>query len=329
MKGVKARPGGGGGPGAGRGGPGGAGGGARELFDELDASDELDAPLLLSEGGRSERPKPPPPPEEEGSTRDGSGPVDSRQFRFRSLARSPRVAAWARVAVPLAILGNAALFVSSNTSVGASVLVRLAYRPGAAARRLDARDFAAAAGVSFTLANSVRDMWRAGVYPLAALIGVFSGGWPYLKLFLMLIAWVANPGAGPRFGFVAARVETLRGDALSALDALGKWSLVDAFVMILFRAAFAFRLEAADEDGNRVAIDAEVRPEYGFQSFLLATRVARAGRRGRVAPRGPRAGRGGAPGGGALRPKASAERSRTEARGGRRATRTVPFRRAT
>jgi len=264
--------GGGGGGGGGLGGDGGDGGGARELFDELDASDELDAPLLLSEGGRSERPKPPPAPEEEGSTRDGSGPVDSRRFRFRSLARSPRVAAWARVAVPLAILGNAALFVSSNTSVGASVLVRLAYRPGAAASKtLTPETLTPPPVFSFTLANSVRDMWRAGVYPLAALIGVFSGGWPYLKLFLMLIAWVANPGAGPRFGFDAARVETLRGDALSALDALGKWSLVDAFVMILFRAAFAFRLEAADEDGNRVAIDAEVRPEYGFQSFLLAT----------------------------------------------------------
>ena len=150
--------------------------------------------------------------------------------------------------------------------------MRLAYRPGAAASKtLTPETLTPPPVFSFTLANSVRDMWRAGVYPLAALIGVFSGGWPYLKLFLMLIAWVANPGAGPRFGFDAARVETLRGDALSALDALGKWSLVDAFVMILFRAAFAFRLEAADEDGNRVAIDAEVRPEYGFQSFLLAT----------------------------------------------------------
>jgi hypothetical protein len=34
----------------------------------------------------------------------------------------------------------------------------------------------------FTLANSVRDMWNAGVYPLAVLIAVFSGGWPYLKV---------------------------------------------------------------------------------------------------------------------------------------------------
>ena len=174
--------------------------GARELFDELDASDELDAPLLLSEGGRSERPKPPPPPEEEGSTRDGSGPVDSRRFWFRSLARSPRVAAWARVAVPLAILGNAALFVSSNTSVGASVLVRLAYRPGAAHKTRRPR--LAAAGV-FVHVNSVRDMWRAGVYPLAALIGVFSGaGPPSCSSCSSLVANLGGPAVRVRRGAV-------------------------------------------------------------------------------------------------------------------------------
>jgi hypothetical protein len=34
-------------------------------------------------------------------------------------------------------------------------------------------------------------MWQAGVYPLSIMIALFSGGWPYLKVLLMLFAWVS------------------------------------------------------------------------------------------------------------------------------------------
>jgi uncharacterized paraquat-inducible protein A len=66
------------------------------------------------------------------------------------------------------------------------------------------------------LANTVRDMWRAGVYPLSILIAIASGGWPYAKLLLMIFAWCA-----PTRILSRQRREMV----LSRVDALGKWSL--------------------------------------------------------------------------------------------------------
>jgi len=72
-----------------------------------------------------------------------------------------------------------ALFVSSNTAVGASVMLSatLLDVPGTAAAAAAAGAAGAGGGphvpltlpplFDFTLANSVRDMWHAGVYPLA------------------------------------------------------------------------------------------------------------------------------------------------------------------
>ena len=54
---------------------------------------------------------------------------------------------------------------------------------------------------------------------------------------------------------------------LLALDALGKFSLVDTYVLILFVVAFRFHLEVSENLG----IDVFVTPTYGFFSFLLAT----------------------------------------------------------
>lgn len=44
----------------------------------------------------------------------------------------------------------------------------------------------------FTLVQSVSDMWKAGVYPLAIIIAVFSGIWPYIKLIMMMACWTIN-----------------------------------------------------------------------------------------------------------------------------------------
>jgi uncharacterized paraquat-inducible protein A len=45
---------------------------------------------------------------------------------------------------------------------------------------------------SFSLGNSIADMWNAGIYPLALLIAIFSGVWPYIKLVTMLACWFAT-----------------------------------------------------------------------------------------------------------------------------------------
>jgi hypothetical protein len=57
------------------------------------------------------------------------------------------------------------------------------------------------------------------------------------------------------------------------VDALGKWSLIDAFVMVLFRVAFRFRAQTRDDDAW-AAVDVRVAPKWGFHAFVLATVVS-------------------------------------------------------
>ena len=62
------------------------------------------------------------------------------------------------------------------------------------------------------------------MYALAILIAFFSGAWPYMKLFIMLFSWAA-----PSTLLTMHRRETY----LQVVDALGKWSLIDFYVMML------------------------------------------------------------------------------------------------
>ena len=57
--------------------------------------------------------------EEEDEYREPDGDGDPEP----SLARHPRIPAWIKLALPLAIAGNIALFISSNTAVGAAVML--------------------------------------------------------------------------------------------------------------------------------------------------------------------------------------------------------------
>merc|ERR1719265_1600278 len=51
------------------------------------------------------------------------------------------------------------------------------------------------------------------------------------------------------------------------LDFVGKWSLVDTFVLVLFMVSFQLRWH----DGTEGAMDLEVNPFYGFHTFVVAT----------------------------------------------------------
>eukprot|EP01114_Cavostelium_apophysatum_P012565 TRINITY_DN2842_c0_g1_i1.p1 TRINITY_DN2842_c0_g1~~TRINITY_DN2842_c0_g1_i1.p1 ORF type:complete len:1131 (+),score=314.29 TRINITY_DN2842_c0_g1_i1:215-3607(+) len=172
-----------------------------------------------------------------------------------SLAMNPRISWVARFGLPLLIFANIGLFISSNTSVGASIYMMITL--GADTQIMTPSLF------SFSLVNTIHDMWDAKVYYLASLIAAFSGFWPYSKLLMMLFCWYL-PG---RF-LKPTRRETM----LMVLDTLGKWSLIDAFVLILMAVAFRFHIVYPLEDSEfSPVIDVFVHADWGFYSFLLAT----------------------------------------------------------
>jgi paraquat-inducible protein A len=73
----------------------------------------------------------------------------------------------------------------------------------------------------YSLLNSVRMMWSNGLYVLAALVVAFSVVFPFAKL--AILSWVtAGTTLDPR-----------RQSWLSAVERLGKWSMLDVFLVCL------------------------------------------------------------------------------------------------
>jgi hypothetical protein len=159
-----------------------------------------------------------------------------------------------RYAVPFVILGNTFLFIQSNMAEDA-VSVMVSVTTGTTVHDIGSV-------FDFGLGSTVRDMWAAGVYPLAVLIAFFSGAWPYVKLLVMLASWVV-----PTSWLTVERREFL----LVVLDILGKWSLVDFFVMVLMVCAFYFEMVVYPEV---MLVTVTVKPAWGFYSFLLATMIS-------------------------------------------------------
>ena len=176
-----------------------------------------------------------------------------------SLFLHPQIPLFWRIFIPLTIFGTIALFISSNSATGASVFI--VFEVG---RRIQIPSL-----FDFGLINSVRDMWKAGVYPLSILVAVFSGIWPYLKLVLMLISFVLPASLlNPR----------KREIILMILDATGKWSILDSYVMILMLVAFHFYIsfpvvEPSEADKGSI-INVFVYAAYGFFTLILGTIIS-------------------------------------------------------
>eukprot|EP00605_Chrysophyceae_sp_TOSAG23-4_P001054 GSChrysophyteH1.ASY1.ANO1.1159.1 assembled CDS len=162
-----------------------------------------------------------------------------------------------RLAMPLLIVSVMGLFLASNLDPNA---VRVM-----ASVRINNFELEPIQAFTFTLSGTVRDMWNAKVYPLSILIAFFSGCWPYVKLAVMLASWTVP------VGYIS---KSCRNFMLRFLDAYGKYSLLDFYVMILMLCAFHFEMYLLGQDINgqsKVEVDLFVEPGFGFVSFLAAT----------------------------------------------------------
>lgn len=176
-------------------------------------------------------------------------PIDWRD----SMLFNSAIPLWVRISIPMMLAINIAIFVAGNLKTGAGVSAQIKQGD----KTFDLGELA-----EFTLQNSVHDMWQAGVYPLSILIALFSGGWPYMKLVLMGSCWC-----------IPIQILNLRRreNLLMWLDALGKWSLIDTYVLVIFLVSFRFHI--AEFQGAFV-MDIFVTPEAGFYLFLIATMLS-------------------------------------------------------
>eukprot|EP00730_Choanoeca_flexa_P014305 TRINITY_DN6209_c0_g1_i1.p1 TRINITY_DN6209_c0_g1~~TRINITY_DN6209_c0_g1_i1.p1 ORF type:complete len:1010 (+),score=252.90 TRINITY_DN6209_c0_g1_i1:137-3166(+) len=189
-----------------------------------------------------------------------SMPLLAQEAVAPCLAAEKSVPSYARYGIPLLILGSIAVLMYSNTAAGASVYPAI-YIKG--------NRFKYQSLFTFSLVNTIRDMFHADAIPLALVVGVFSGAWPYLKLILMLFAWVCP---------VSLLKERRRETLLRVLDALGKWSLIDTYVLVMMLVAFRFHLpllpEAVEAQHGMTSLDIFVGPDDGFHTFVIVTVVS-------------------------------------------------------
>jgi hypothetical protein len=188
----------------------------------------------------------------------------------------PDVPPYARLSVPFFLLSGALMYLSGNLNIGASVIVDVNFAD---------LNVPLPSLFDFSLGNSIRDMWSAEVYPLALLILLFSGVWPYVKLVMMFTCWVTPPTTRLTYCCRCCSGRVLpverRGMWLQALDALGKWSLIDTFVLVMMMVAFRFHIQNQLTwdwikflPENFLVVDVVVKPSWGIYAFIIATVIS-------------------------------------------------------
>jgi hypothetical protein len=177
----------------------------------------------------------------------------------KSLFRSPNVPCLVRYLVPLALLGNAALFLSGHLSLGAQVRVKA---------RVAGELIVLPQVFEFSLAQSTIDMWSSGGKLLAVILVIFSGLWPYAKVSISMFLWCAPP---------ETYAPSSRGSAFMFLDALGKWSMIDIFVLVLSMVGFHITIlspKLAMLPDEFYDFEIMVIPVWGLYANLIAQLVS-------------------------------------------------------
>jgi hypothetical protein len=137
-----------------------------------------------------------------------------------SLYKSKDIPCILRYWVPILVVVNIAFFLSGHLSLAGTALVEFIIF----GQKFYLEDF-----YEFSIAQSTLDMWHAGGEELAALILLFSGIWPYTKQLITVALWFLPPSV------VSC---TRRGQFLTWLDILAKWSMIDIFVLLITVAGF-------------------------------------------------------------------------------------------
>jgi len=171
-----------------------------------------------------------------------------------SLMYHPSIHPAVKYGFPAVLVLAFTLFLSSNIAVGASVDLLVT--------RANGNNLTSLINIyAFSLGSTMREMVQAGVYLLMLLILFCSGIWPYVKLILMMVSWIAS----------TRRLSPIKREkVLYLLDSLGKFSLIDAYVLVLMMVAFRYNLEVEGVG----ELNVYVTPKYGFYSFLFATIIS-------------------------------------------------------
>lgn len=111
----------------------------------------------------------------------------------------------------------------------------------------------------FSLISTAKELMLSGAWFLFQLIVGFSGIWPYIKIGLMLMCYTVSDK------YIS--ISTCH-SILEWLDRLGKWSMIDAFVLVQMQQEFHIDYALFD---NHLQIQLAVDPHIGYYLFVITT----------------------------------------------------------
>lgn len=164
-----------------------------------------------------------------------------------------------RVAMPITILGNIAFFLTGHFSLGASITILVSL--GGQTLRSD--NF-----FSFSMIQSIGQIWNAGGRALAMIIVLASVAWPYTKQLVSLTLW-----------FTPTNLVSVsrRGSIFLWLDILAKWSMVDVFVLVVTIVCLKITIQSpgvAFLPDDFYQIDLLVVPKWGLYANMIAQLIS-------------------------------------------------------
>ena len=170
-----------------------------------------------------------------------------------SIFSHPRTPLVAKILLPIMCCVNIALLVLAIGFSNALSLVISFSLGGATTNEVTL--------VPFTLTSLINDMWNSGAWPLSLLLLAASCAWPVIKNCMMILVW---------FLPTTILIPEYRVAVLQWLDVLGKWSFLEAFVIVASIAALKTFVDISTQERltfiptDLISSTVELVPERGI-----------------------------------------------------------------
>ena len=180
----------------------------------------------------------------------------------RSMFRSPHLPCYVRILVPIVLVLTIGLYLCGHLGVLSTVNLE---------GQIAGEAFAVNEFLSFSFIRSTSRTYNNGGSEMSILLFIFTGVWPYIKLFMSLALWFIPPQ-----NLSVSR----RGSMFLWLDVLAKLSIVDIFMTVIAIAACLVYIggresEGLTMEGNFYSLRLIVVPGISVYSLLMAQRLSR------------------------------------------------------
>eukprot|EP00536_Pseudo-nitzschia_multiseries_P010192 jgi/Psemu1/325951/estExt_fgenesh1_pg.C_3040009 len=178
-----------------------------------------------------------------------------------SLFASTSIPKFVRLGVPILIILNTGLYLGGHFGLLSVVNLEVS---------LAGQSFTIQNFLEFRFLDSTWQTYKNGGAEMVILLWIFTGIWPYIKLFLSLVIWIVPPK------YLGVKQ---RGAMLLWIDALARLSIIDIFTLIIgFAILFVF-IGGRDSPNNGedvyYALKTIVVPKAGFYCIVVAQRISR------------------------------------------------------